>query len=393
MRILHLNQFSSRQGGAESYIADVAVALQTRGHESHLIAFTPNDADESIVTTTFAPVPNWPSPISAAANVLDAVIAKFRPDVAYLHAVYHPDLVTWIGQRLPTVAYVHGPYVVCPGSAQYLWRSMRVCPHAAGAICLLNAQAEKCCWGRNPIKHLRLLSRVKEFRHAYTHVKVIFVGSRFMQQLLVHGGISSDKIRILPPVLIHDPLPLASMTDDSQTVLYAGRLTAEKGPRHLIKALASVAADWRLIVAGDGPERQACHDLANQLGVLGKIQFKGWLNDRDMAQQFDECALVAFPSLWPEPFGRIGPEAYLYGKPVVAYSVGGIPEWLTHDVTGYLVEAGDTRALGQRLQALLESPALRAQMGHAARQTALMQWRAETHTQQLLHAFQDALGD
>ncbi len=391
MRILHLNQNSSQQGGAESYIADVAGALLTRGHESHLIAFAPDDTGESIMETTHAPAPDWPLSIATAVSVLSDVISRFRPDVAYLHNVYHPDLVAWVAQRLPAVAYVHGPYMVCPGSAQYLRRSMKVCSRTAGAICLFNAQTEKCCWGRDPIKHLRLLSRVKAFSHAYTHVKAIIVGSRFMQQLLVNGGTPTDKIRILPPVLIHDPLPPALTFDDSRTVLYAGRLTAEKGLRHLIEALASVTTDWRLIVAGDGPEREACQALTRQLSIADKVEFTGWLSGREVAQRMDECAVVAFPSLWPEPFGRIGPEAYRHGRPVVGYATGGIPEWLAHGQTGYLVEPGNIRALAERLQALLESPSLCTQMGQAARQVALTHWQAEAHIQQLLHVFRGVL--
>ena len=149
VRILHLNQFGSRKGGAEGYIADVIAALQVHGHESHLIAFTPDDAGKPIAATTYAPTPDWPASIDATVRVMSEVIARFRPDVAYLHTVYHPDAVAWIAQHLPTVAYVHAPYPVCPGSAQYLRRSARVCPHTAGAICLVSAQLERCCWGRS----------------------------------------------------------------------------------------------------------------------------------------------------------------------------------------------------------------------------------------------------
>ena len=387
MRILHLNQYSSRRGGIESYIAEVAVALQTYGHEAPLIAFAPEDAGESILTTTFAPAPDWPSPIDAAADVFDNVIAKFRPDVAYLHGVYHPGIVNLIAGRLPTVAYVHAPYVVCPGSAQYLYRRAAICPHRAGLICLLNAQTENCCWGHNPIKHIQFLSRVKSFTHAYEQVGAVLVGSGFMRQLLMRGGISADQISILPPVLLEESAVSTPDAGHSRTVLYVGRLVREKGLRQLIEALASIEAEWDLIVAGDGPDRETCETLAAQKGIADRVRFVGWRSASEIDTLYNHCACVALPSLWPEPFGRVGPEAFSHGRPVVAYDSGGVSSWLDHGVSGYLVPYGNIALLRDGLQALLNSASLRRQMGQHAREKALSEWSVQAHIQRLLDVF------
>lgn len=392
MRILHLNQFSSRAGGVESYIADAAAALRALGHESHLVSFTPQDPVELITATTYAPLPDWPAPIERATDVIAHVIGRFKPDVAYVHAVYNPDLVAWLAQRLPTVAYIHGPYPVCPGSSQYLRRSERVCPERAGAICLLNAQLEKCCWGRSPIKHRQLLARVKAFEQAHRAVRHLIVGSRFMYELMVRGAGPAQHVSILAPVLIQEPLPALVAATGSRRVLYAGRLTPEKGLRHLIKALAMVQIDWQLVVAGDGPERAACQTLTDQLGIADRVEWVGWLSDVQMQEQYRRCALAVCPSLWPEPFGRIGPEAYIHGKPVIAYATGGIPDWLENDLTGYLVEPGDIATLARRIQAVLESPTLQAQLGENARRTAVTHWQAQAHARALQRVFEAALG-
>jgi glycosyltransferase involved in cell wall biosynthesis len=391
VKILHFNQYGSHQGGVEGYIADVTAALQARGHTSHLIALTPNDGGRPIAPTTYAPAPDWPSSIDAVTDVIRGVIAEFKPDVAYVHAVYHPGLVDWLAQSLPTVAYIHAPYPVCPGSAQYLRKSARVCPHTAGAICLIEAQLEKCCWGRHPLKHIRLVERTRRFTQAHRKLRRVLVGSEFMRNLVIRGGTSANSIECLSPVLLDSQQLPDFYAPDNTTVLYAGRLTTEKGIGHLIEALAVVPGRWRLLIAGDGPERGPSQVLARQLGVADRIEYLGWLDQREMSRCFQQCTVVGFPSLWPEPFGRVGPEAYTHGRPVVAYATGGVPAWLTDGETGYLVTPGDTVQLGQRLRQLLEAPALCQQMGERARRIALERWAAERHIRQLISVFETAL--
>ena len=389
MRILHFNQFRSHQGGVEGYIADVARALDRRGHSSHLISFTPDDPSELVADSTYVPLPDWPVSPDQSAYAIEVVIRQFKPDVAYIHAIYHPSLVAWLAQRLPTFAYIHGPYPVCPGSAQYLRRSSRACPHTAGAICLLNAQLERCCWGRHPLKHLRLLQRAREFKTAHRHIERVLVGSHFMQDLLQRGGWPGNRIVQLPPMLI-ESIPLAGPDPlEPPLILFAGRLSSEKGWRDLLHALAPITAAWRLAIAGDGPERAPCEALAQQLGFSQRVVFDGWLTPIKMEQRYHECALVAHPSRWPEPFGRIGPESFMHGKPVVAYAIGGIPDWLDDGVTGYLVEPGNITQLSQRLQTLIESREIRSRLGEQARQAAATRWNADEHVARLVRIFSD----
>jgi glycosyltransferase involved in cell wall biosynthesis len=388
MRILHLNSAASYVGGAESYIADVASALERAGHRCHLVYFEPSGPHKVVPEATHAPLPEWPAPPDAAIHAIGDVIDRFGPDLALAHSIYHPSLLRWLAQRLPTVAYVHGPYPVCPGSGQYLRRRAAVCPHRAGPVCLVNAQLENCCWGRNPLRHWRLLRRVRAFADSYRAVQRILVGSRFMLGLLERSGFPPRKILVLPPVLVQDHLPAPAFDAEKRTILFAGRLVPEKGLQCLIHALASVNGEWQLVVAGDGQERDSCEKLAAKLGMSERIQFVGWLDSSGMAAWLQECAFVVVPSLWPEPFGRLGPEAYMHGRPVVAFAVGGVPDWLDHGRTGLLVPPGDLAGLARAVQSLLESPALRLQMGRRARQRAIDEWNGRDHVRHLLTAIE-----
>jgi glycosyltransferase involved in cell wall biosynthesis len=167
-------------------------------------------------------------------------------------------------------------------------------------------------------------------------------------------------------------------------------LVPEKGLRLLIQALAGMETEWRLVIAGEGEEREPCRMLAEQLEVADRISFLGWISSSAMAANLQACACVAVPSLWPEPFGRLGPEAFLHGRPVVAFAVGGVPDWLEDGRTGFLVAPGDTAGLAHALYSLLESPASCLRMGQHARQRALAAWKADAHAKRLLSVFDHA---
>ena len=160
----------------------------------------------------------------------------------------------------------------------------------------------------------------------------------------------------------------------------------------MIKALASVKGEWELVIAGDGEERERCEALCAELGLRDRVRFKGWLNQEEMAASYEACACAAVPSLWPEPFGRIGPEAFIRGRPVVAFATGGIPEWLENGIHGYLAQAGDIVQLASGIQKLLDSPELRMEMGRRAWEKATTDWSAPTHISRLVHVFEAVVG-
>ena len=386
MRILHFNQFGSHAGGVEGYIADVSRALTAAGHKTQLVSFAsecPSDLMSDAVQVAALD-------LDATVFEIERVIAGFRPDAAYIHVVDNPLIVQWISDRLPTIAYVHSPYLVCPGYALFLRRSSKVCGHTAGPICIMNAQVERCCFGRNPIRHMSRLRQVYALLEATSEIDVL-VGSDFMRHQLVANGLRANKVGLLAPLLFAEPTSEYIPPSAPQVILFVGRVTTEKGLRHLIQALASVQSNWRLVVAGDGPDRIACEQLAEQLHVTQRVEFAGWVAQADMPTLYQRCAFVVMPSLWPEPYGRVGPEAFLHGRPVVAYAVGGISDWLADGKNGYLATPGDIGSLSIAIMRLLENPDACERMGRAAREEAHLRWNADAHVQKLETCFQSAI--
>jgi glycosyltransferase involved in cell wall biosynthesis len=390
VRILHINRLGTLSGGVEGYLDEVIRALAKAGHESYL-AYYERSKGSPIPAAHFAPLPEWPAPAEAGLRALDRIIAEFRPDAAYLHVVLHPQLMTYLTSRLPTVAYVHGMNVACPGSMTYFRRSEEVCTQAAGFTCLINAQTQRCCWGRNPRNHWNALTRVKALLAAYRTVPVIAVGSRHMQDVLTRNAIPKSQIARLSPILIEPPLlAMIPSPPQSRSVLFAGRLVPEKGLQKLIRALALLETEWELLVAGEGEEQGPATALAADLGVAERVRFLGWQSNAALAELYRQAACVAVPSLWPEPFGRTGIEAFMHGRPVVGFATGGIPDWLDDGRVGYLVQPNDIAGFSQAISRLLESPELRDQMGQAARSKIMHDYDAKRHVHTLLEFFERA---
>ncbi|MFD1333926.1 glycosyltransferase family 4 protein, partial [Methylopila musalis] len=153
-------------------------------------------------------------------------------------------------------------------------------------------------------------------------------------------------------------------------VLTVGTLTPKKGQRRLLDLWPQVLAavpDARLHIVGDGPCRQSIRDGVEQHGLHDSVQMHGRAEGDALEALFAGCHVVALPTAWPEPFGRVALEAGAHGRPVVAYAVGGHAETIVPGETGILAPPEDGEAFVAGLTALARDPALRARLGAAGR--------------------------
>jgi glycosyltransferase involved in cell wall biosynthesis len=157
-------------------------------------------------------------------------------------------------------------------------------------------------------------------------------------------------------------------------VLYAGRLSPEKGVRELVAA----ANGLPLVVAGDGPLRP---EVPQALGFVPNDELQAY---------YARAAVVACPS-HREGFGVACAEAMAHGKPVVASAVGGLKDLVVDGETGLLVPPGDVPALRGALQRLLADRALRRRLGTAGRARVEEHFSWQRFTADTIRAYEDAL--
>ncbi|MDX6477645.1 MAG: glycogen synthase [Gaiellaceae bacterium] len=184
--------------------------------------------------------------------------------------------------------------------------------------------------------------------------------------------LGAREVRVIPSG-VDVPRDVAEPADPPE-VLYAGRLSAEKGIRELVEATAGM----KLVVAGDGPLRDE---------VPGAL---GFVPHDELLDLYARASVVACPS-HREGFGVVCAEAMAHGRPVVAGAVGGLLDLVVDGQTGLLVPPRDSAALRAALERLLADGALRRRLGVAGRDRArrLLSWK--TVTDATIAAYREAL--
>jgi glycosyltransferase involved in cell wall biosynthesis len=166
-------------------------------------------------------------------------------------------------------------------------------------------------------------------------------------------------------------------------VLYAGRLSHEKGVDLLIRAVAGTSLEVR--VAGTGPEEGRLMALARELGA--PVTFLGHLARPALQEELARALAVVVPSTWPENCPLIVLEAMAAGRPLVASRVGGLPELARDGEEGVLVEAGNVEELRAALLALAGDPARAAELGRAGRARAVAEFSPNAHLARILDVY------
>ena len=144
--------------------------------------------------------------------------------------------------------------------------------------------------------------------------------------------------------------------------LYLGKLAPNKGTQYLVDVVAAAALDWKLIVAGDGPDRASLEQAARAAGC--NLEFRGWVDKRESARLLAAASMLIFPSRGPESLSRVLIEASALGVPIAAMDTGGTRDIVEHDVTGLLSRTPDE--LARDVKRLRHDSALRARLGAAA---------------------------
>jgi glycosyltransferase involved in cell wall biosynthesis len=230
-------------------------------------------------------------------------------------------------------------------------------------------------------------------------VSIVTAPSRFSLERIIDSGLfPGARSRVVmnthgfsQPELISLQKVVSAPSDDQFRFLYLSRLEREKGIIELCEAFLRIFAldrAVRLDIAGWGTLEA---ELRMKYGDHSGIRFLGAVSGRPKEEALNRAAVVMVPSLWEEVFGIVTIEAYAFGKPVIASNVGGLPELVRQDETGWLVEPGDVDALAQRMLSVTKTaPSALAKMSQACKEYSY-QFSMEKITAEYLELYEQLL--
>ena len=184
----------------------------------------------------------------------------------------------------------------------------------------------------------------------------------------------------------------ADVDENSVVVGIAARLNPVKDMSTLIRGFAEghkSCPRLRLVIAGDGEERQKLEDLAKELGVEKEVTFAGWISG-GMDRFYSALDVNALTSL-SETFPYALTEGARFHLATVATAVGGIPYLIDQDVNGYLFTPGDWQSLGHYLAALGNDDALRHEMGEKLYEKASSKFSIQSTVDTQLHIYEEII--
>ncbi len=367
MNILFVHERPSYFGGAEQNIADSVKALRRDGIKCHL-AFSPKFPSNLEFFQLFDSQHACHEMDECESNIststLSVIASRVSADCLYLHKMKTlPESIAFIDCH--KVQMVHDHDLCCPRRHKYFAVSEHVCERAAGLRCYLDAAFvtadSKKLLG---ISYSSISDKLQEMRRRRS-LDAFVVASNFMRDELIQNGFEEARVLVLPLGVRRQALPTAVPSSSIPTVLFIGQLVRGKGADLLLRALAQITSPFSAVIVGKGNAEDSLRTLCAKLDLVGQVEFRGWLNHEQLSSVYVGARVVAFPARWPEPFGLVGIEAMRHGRPVVAFDVGGISDWLQHGRTGFLVPEQDITAFADALQRLLADHTLAQTMGDA----------------------------
>jgi glycosyltransferase involved in cell wall biosynthesis len=396
VKILQVHVYGSL-GGIENATRDVLDELERRGHSNVLVHGGERlDGLErpGRVSVYWPHAQDFGLASEGLVGALKTVVEREEPDVALVHTPLDGPLVSCISDRLPAAYFAHNYGAFCASGAQVYLRDDSECglTGVPDARCLANAYLQKCNT-RRPLKLLELYRRTKVFGSWARHAEAVLCGSEFVASKLRANGFRSERLHVVyyPVAVVDDATAERSRpATDDYDIFFAGRVSPEKGLDYLLRALARLSRPWKLAVAGSGGELPAMQTLASRLGLGERVVFLGSLSRDRLASAYAGAKVAVVPSVWPEPFGMVGPEAMSMGTPVVAFASGGIPEWLDDGEVGYLVPSRDVDQLALRLDELLSNSELATRLGARGREVVAERFSVGRHVDRVLAALESA---
>ena len=365
MRVLMVNKFHYVVGGSETCYFSMKRLLEQRGH--------------TVIDFAMADERNAPSPYSGyfvnkvdyhgdnslgrqllmarnfvyspeAKRKFERLVRDTKPDLVHLHIYHHqlsPSILDVVKKyRLPAVYTAHDLQLLCP--------NYKMACHGTPCEACMGGKVFSCVRNRCVMDSLpksvlsALENKVHRSRGIYDVIRYLITPSAFYRDKFLEAGYAPERLVHIPNFLNLPPLTGAGREKKQPYILYAGRLSEEKGLRTLLRAVEGTEISLR--VAGTGALEEEMR-AALQRRSFSQVKLLGFLGESALTNEICGASALVLPSEWYEngPYAAI--EAMRCGRPLIGSRIGGIPEMIQNN--GILTAPGDAEELRSAMQAVL----------------------------------------
>jgi glycosyltransferase involved in cell wall biosynthesis len=371
-------------GGVAAHVTELAAALAAQGHEVHVFTrIAEGQADYEVIDN----VHYHRCPYPGARDFVEDVDNMCR---AFVHRVFD------------TERELQAPFDVIHAHDWLAANAMVWIKKGRGHPCVLTIHSTD--FGRaGNVFHNGESQRIREREHMGAHWadRLITVSQALKNEVLWMYEVPSEKITPIYNGVEPERFDIAEdlgelkrgydLGPTDPTVLFCGRLTAQKGPDLLLEAIpAALEADERckFVFAGDGDMRGQLEQRAAELGMQDAVRVLGRRGGHELAELFHLADMVAVPSR-NEPFGIVVLEAWSACTPVVATHNGGPGEFVWHEVNGLKIYP-NPHSVAWGVCTLLRSPEWGVEMGKHGRRAVDAAFRWERIAEQTLRVYDPA---
>lgn len=396
MKILMVNKFHYLKGGSEKYYFELAELLKKNGHE---VAFF-SMRDEKNIKTDCQEYFVEPIDLNTASKLkaidviysrenkkkMEEVLEKFKPNIVHLNN-FQRQLSASIIQpikekKIPIVFTAHDMQAICPSSAMlYNGEICEECIKSGYRNCI-----KKSCVKNSKLKSILAVLEAKYYKknRIYEKIDYIITPSEFIKKQLVSGNLKYNKMET-----IHNFVISKGKTEsykDNGYAFFFGRLSIEKGILNLIEAFKNIN-QGKLLIAGDGPEREKIKKYIEENNLQNKIKLLGFLNQNEIRRYIQEASFIVIPSIWYEncPYSIL--ETMEIGKPIIASKIGGIPELIEENENGFLFKYDDIQELERCMNKMFTDKKLTIKQSRKSRELFEQKYSEEIYYNKIMNIY------
>ena len=383
MKILQVNDYGIRFGGAEQYFFSISEGLKARGHE--VVTVTSDHQRGGLALESDFQLPesgnffNIDSVFNPrAAWQLRDILRRIKPDIIHYHNTGYrlSPSVFFVSGNIPSVVTLHDYLPICFSSKTL--PNYKICESAFS-----------CCKGPCGSNFARPVAALQKqlLRRSLKGIGMLIAPSQYLEREYRKNAFYNIR-HLRHPTSWGQGIITAQK--EKRDFLYCGRLARVKGISFLIQAFSQLVTDQRLLIVGEGPERPALEELARTSPAAERIVFYGYRGKDERNALMAGALMHVLPSVWPEVSGLSVSEAAVQGTASIVSAVGGVQELVVDGLSGLVVPHASTDALIAALKFALENPEKAIQFGLEAQKRALA-YGLDNHIADLEEIYQQQL--